>query len=522
MKQKASARKQEAVYSFAAQKRGAGILLHLTSLPSPFGIGDMGPQAMAFADFLNRSGQTYWQLLPLNPTTGGQGNSPYSANSGMAGNPLLISPELLVAHGLLLQKEITPYKTADSDKVDYEKAQAAKYKLLEKAYARFAGDASLLEKEMKAFCRREAYWIDDFALYTVVKKMQGDKQWSEWDEAYKQHDAKTLKRFAGEHTAEILEVKWQQMIFARQWQGLKQYCNSLSIQLFGDMPFYVAYDSADVWSHQHIFSIDEDGRQQFAAGTPPDDFNANGQLWGMPIFRWDVLQQQNYAWWIRRLRKNLELFDLLRLDHFRAFAAYWQVKAGAETALKGEWIPAPGHELFTVLKKELGGLRFVAEDLGHIDAPVYKLRDDFELPGMSVLEFAFGEDMPLNVHIPHHHTAVSVVYTGTHDTNTILGWYKALPKQSRDNLSAYAGIKITPKNVCSVVSRMVYASVAKLAILPMQDILELGEEARMNIPSSAQKNWAWRMLPEQMSGAVEKQLKEWCIIYDRNNEIKGV
>jgi len=513
-----TAGKPVASFSFSNLNRSAGILLHITSLPSSFGIGDLGPQAKAFADFLNRSSQTFWQLLPLSPTTAGQGNSPYSASSSMAGNPLLISPELLAEDGLLSEEDIAAYKIKETDKVDFEKAEENKRRMLEKAYANYCANPAALEKEFAAFSKQEAYWLDDFALYIVLKKENGDKQWSDWDKPFKLHNTKALKQFAAEHKEEVDKVKWQQMIFSRQWLGLKEYCNKLNIQLFGDMPFYVAYDSSDVWSHRDIFSVDKEGKQQFVAGTPPDAFNENGQLWGMPIFNWEVLKQRNYDWWINRMRKNLELFNLVRLDHFRAFAAYWQVKASEETALNGEWIKSPGKEFFTILKKELGEMPFVAEDLGHIDEPVYKLRDGFKLPGMNVLQFAFGDNMPKNTYIPHHHAPLAVVYTGTHDNNTTIGWFKTLPKPEKKNLNLYAGTKMTTKNVCEILSRMTYASVSKLAILPMQDILELDEKARMNIPSSGENNWSWCMTAKQMNATIEKKLKEWCVVYDRAPE----
>ena len=516
MKQKTSANHQpEAPFSFTQLPRSAGILLHITSLPSYFGIGDLGPGAYTFADFLHRGGQTFWQLLPLNPTSAGQGFSPYSANSGMAGNPLLISPELLIKDGLLSKKDIAKYKVEESDKVDYEAVEKTKHALLDKAYTNYVNNPSNLEKEFKAFGKKESYWLNDFALYTVLKNEHAGKQWSDWEEPYKQHDAKALKKFEAAQKTAIDKIKWQQFIFLKQWQQLKRYCNNLNIQMFGDMPIYVAYDSADVWANRDIFSIDKTGKQQFVAGTPPDDFNENGQLWGMPIFKWAVLKEQNYNWWLNRLRKNLQLFDLLRLDHFRAFAAYWQIKAGAKTAKEGKWINAPGHEFFSIIKKELGKMPFVAEDLGHIDEPVYKLRDDFELPGMEVLQFAFGEEMPQSVHIPHHHLPVSVVYTGTHDTNTTVGWYKQLDKQVKQNLSNYLGVKVTQKNVCDLLCRTTYASVAKLAVLPMQDVLYLDEKARINIPSSGENNWAWRITSAQINEAVEERLKAWCTLYDR-------
>lgn len=516
MKQKkATSSNKEVPFSFAQLKRSAGILLHITSLPSNFGIGDMGPQAMAFADFLQRSGQTFWQILPLNPTSAGQGNSPYSASSGMAGNPLLISPELLVKDGLLTKRDLTKYKAAESDKVDYDTAEKLKCAMLDKAYANHTQHPEKLDKEFKTFCRQEGDWLHDFALYTVLKAEHDGKQWRDWEAPYRHRDTKALKQFEKGHREAVDKIKWQQFIFLKQWKELKAYCNNLNIRFFGDMPIYVAYDSADVWSNREIFSLDEEGNQLFVAGTPPDNFNENGQLWGMPIFKWDVLQQTNYDWWIRRLRKNLQLFDLLRIDHFRAFAAYWQIKAGSKTAKDGEWIPAPGQAFFEFVKKELGEMPFVAEDLGHIDEPVYQLRDTFELPGMEVLQFAFGESAPQSVHIPHHHKPTAVVYTGTHDTNTTLGWYKQLSKPEKQNIASYTGTKITPKNVCDLLCRMTYASVSKLAVLPMQDVLCLDENARINIPSSGENNWAWRVTAGQLNAAVEARLKEWCTLFER-------
>ncbi len=413
-------------FSFTNLQRSAGILLHITSLPSAYGIGDMGPQAKEFADFLQRSHQHFWQLLPLSPTTAGQGHSPYSSTSSMAGNPLLISPDVLVEDGLLSRKDLPAYELPESDHVDFDKASENKYRMLEKAFQNFSANPSALGKEFAAFCKKEAFWLDDFALYSVLKSHHENKQWSDWEKPFKMHNTKALKQFSGEHKEEIDKIKWQQWIFSRQWHSLKDYCNNLDIQLFGDMPFYVAYDSSDVWSHRDIFSLNKDGKPELIAGTPPDIFNDNGQLWGMPIFKWDVLKQHNYEWWIRRLKKNVELFNLTRLDHFRAFAGYWQVDASETTAINGKWVKGPGKPFFTALKKALGDMPFVAEDLGYIDEPVYKLRDDFNLPGMEVLQFAFGEEMPTNVHIPHQHKPMAAVYTGTHDNNTTIGWFKCL------------------------------------------------------------------------------------------------
>lgn len=507
--------------SFSNLQRSAGVLLHITSLPSSYGIGDLGPGAKAFADFLHRSQQTFWQLLPLNPTTVSNGNSPYSAISSMAGNPLLISPDILVDEGLLTKKEVAPFKIKESNKTDFEVVERNKCTILEIAYSNYCKQSSSFQNEIEEYCKKEEYWLNDFTLYSVLQKVNKNKPWCEWEEPFKQHDEEALQQFKNEHKNEINKIKWQQYIFAKQWHELKLYCSRLNIQLFGDMPIYVGYNSSDVWSNRDIFSLDEEGRQLFVAGTPPDLFNENGQLWGMPVFKWEVLKSRNYDWWLCRLKRNLEFFDFLRLDHFRAFSAYWQVKADAENASNGEWIEAPGEHFFSYIQKELGTMPFIAEDLGDIDEKVYKLRDAFQLPGMEVLMFAFGDAMPASVHIPHNHLPLCVVYTGTHDTDTILGWFISLPEESKNSLLRYTGIKISNKNVCNLLCRMAYSSTSKLVILPMQDILELGEEARMNIPASKENNWSWRMTSKQLSRGIEEKLKEWSEVYNRKPQLSS-
>ncbi|MGV3656558.1 MAG: malto-oligosyltrehalose synthase [Chitinophagaceae bacterium] len=496
--------------------RGAGLLMHITSLPSAYGIGDMGPGARAFTDFLSRSRQKYWQLLPLNPTEAGQAHSPYSATSSMAGNPLLISPELLVKDGLLTHNDLAPYRLSSLQQVDYEGAERVKGELFEKAFEAFLGEKGAhLQAAYQHFCKQEAAWLDDFALYMLLKKMHEGQPWFNWPEEYKLREPEALQKLAADHQKELDKVKWLQALFARQWHSLKDYCNAKGIQFVGDLPFYVSYDSADVWAHRHLFALDDEGARTGLAGVPPDAFSDDGQLWGMPVFKWEVHQQEGYTWWIERLKKNMELFDLVRLDHFRAFADYWEVPAGEDTARNGEWKPGPGADFFKAIETALGSLPFVAEDLGEINEPVLKLRDQFHLPGMKVLQFAFGPDMPRSDYIPHNYGQNFFVYTGTHDNNTIRGWFNELDDATRHRLERYVGRPLSAAEVHIELGRMAYASVAKTAILPLQDVLALDAQSRMNIPASGENNWAWRLLPGQLTGADEDRLRQWTILYNR-------
>jgi 4-alpha-glucanotransferase len=501
----------------AEKERGAGILLHISSLPAAFGIGDLGPAAYEFADFLKRSGQKYWQMLPLNPTEAGQGHSPYSAVSSMAGNPVFISPELLVKDGFLSEKDVEDLKVPATSVVDFEQASAVKSSLIEKAYQCFlSGNNEVLRQHFDQFCVRENDWLRDYTLYTLIKQKQNAKPWYEWPQSFNDRDASALAELEKQHASAIELIKWTQFIFYRQWRSLKQYCNNGNIQLVGDLPFYVSYDSADVWAHREIFLLDTDGKPLGMAGVPPDAFSDDGQLWGMPVYNWDVLKQNEYKWWIERLQKNVELFDIIRLDHFRAFEAYWQVPAGAETARQGSWKEGPGADFFQHLKTAIQDLPFVAEDLGDVDEKVFALRDEFRLPGMKVLQFAFGKNMPTSDYIPHNYEKNFFVYTGTHDNNTALGWYQTeIDDATKDRLHQYAGKTIEVEELTSFLCQLALSSVAKVAILPIQDVLNLGADARMNTPASTTTNWSWRLLPEQISTAAEGRLLSWTTMYNR-------
>jgi malto-oligosyltrehalose synthase/4-alpha-glucanotransferase len=498
--------------------RGAGILMHLTSLPSPFGIGDMGPEAFKFVNAISRSNQKWWQLLPLNPITEGQSYSPYSSISSMAGNTLLISPELLEKDGLLSAGEMQEYVLKSADQVSYPDVEASKAKLFDLAYQKFkANKTHHLIQEYLQFLKAEAAWLDDFVLFTVLKDQNEQAPWNTWPDEFRHRDAEALKTFRHSFKEELNKAKWLQFIFFKQWKTLKKYALQHGIRLIGDLPFYVSYDSVDVWANPHLFKLDEEGNKISAAGVPPDYFNAEGQLWGMPIYRWDVMEQDDFAWWKNRLRKNMELFDLLRLDHFRAFSSYWEVPADETTAINGDWIPGPASSFFRAMQDEFGELPFVAEDLGDISDEVYALRDEFNMPGMKVLQFAFGDDMPVSIHIPHqYNTENCVVYTGTHDNNTTRGWYKnESSKLNRKNMMHYLGTEVDKDNVAFQLTRLAYASTARLAIIPIQDVLGLGKSARMNTPSSTKNNWGWRMKSGAFSRNHEEQLRLLCRIFGR-------
>jgi malto-oligosyltrehalose synthase/4-alpha-glucanotransferase len=497
--------------------RSTGILMHISSLPSPFGIGDMGPAAKQFADMLHQCNQCYWQLLPLGPVGAQGGYSPYSSSSSMAGNILLISPELLVEDGLLKQDDLDKHYLPVSDKVNYKAAGKVRTVLLKKAWSNFKqDDSAFLKDRYIEFCEKEVSWLSDYALYAVLKQHHKDEPWYLWPDALKQRNKEALREFCINNQDAIEKEKWLQFIFQKQWQQLKTYCNNLGIRLFGDLPFYVSYDSVDIWTNPEIFSLDEQGNMQYIAGVPPDYFNAEGQLWGMPVFNWDKLKSQNYNWWVQRITKNLELFDLLRLDHFRAFAAYWAVPATEKTARNGSWIKGPGSDFFKALKNELGELPFVAEDLGDIDDSVYELRDEFDLPGMRVLQFAFNDQLALSPHIPHNYIKHCVVYTGTHDNNTIKGWYRNETEKSvRKNIKRYVGSSIKEKHIHETFIRMVMSSVAQTAIIPLQDLLGLDETARMNVPAAAEGNWAWRLTSTELPSKLTKKLAKWTKMYNR-------
>lgn len=493
-------------------KRGSGILLHITSLPSPYGIGDMGPWAYKFADFLSETKQKFWQVLPLTPTTLPSG-SPYHGSSAYAGNTLLISPELMVREGLLDKEDTEPMPRFQKNKVDYPRVSSFKEKLFERAYEHFKPSEN---GEYENFCSENSNWLEDFALFVALKAHFRGKVWGEWPPGIRDRQPEALKTLKNKLQDRIEREKFLQYVFFRQWFSLKSYCNRKGIQIIGDMPFYVSYNSVDVWKNPEFFKLNEKKQPAFVSGVPPDYFSRTGQLWGDPVYRWDALKEQGYSWWIRRIEHNLKLFDFIRIDHFRGFVGYWEVRAGERTAVKGRWVKAPAKNFFTEVCERFPHLPILAEDLGTITPDVREIMRHFGFPGMRVLLFAFGEDLPTNPYAPHNHLKNCIVYTGTHDNNTVRGWFEgeATP-EDRERLFRYLGREVHPQEVHWEFIRLAMMSVADMVIIPMQDILGLGEQARMNRPATVKGNWQWRLLPEQLTSTLTRRLLEMTQIYGR-------
>ncbi|QSJ17251.1 4-alpha-glucanotransferase [Nostoc sp. UHCC 0702] len=493
--------------------RSSGVLLHPTSFPSRFGIGDLGLEAYKFIDFLEKSYQQYWQVLPLGPT--GYGNSPYMSYSAMAGNPLLISPEKLLDEGLLSEEDFANLPAFGVDKVDFEQVAPIKIGLLKKACENFKNKASSIQqKEFAGFCDSKAYWLDNYALFMALKESQNGASWHIWSAELAKREPEALARAERELTAEIFYYKFIQYEFFRQWSDLKSYANMRRIEIIGDIPIYVAHDSADVWAHPEIFCLDEEtGEAALMAGVPPDYFSATGQLWGNPVYNWQELQKQDFKWWIQRFEAMLDYVDIIRIDHFRGFEAFWAVELGETTAVNGKWIKAPGEELFDTIKQKLGKLPVLAEDLGVITPEVEALRDKYEFPGMKVLQFAFGSD-PGNPFLPFNYPRNAVVYTGTHDNDTTIGWFNTANDYEKHNLWLYLGC-ISAEGIHWDLIRLALSSIANQAIIPLQDILGLGTETRMNFPSIAEGNWAWRYHSHSITDELSDRLKVLTKLYGR-------
>lgn len=509
--------------------RSFGLLLHISSLPSAFGIGDLGPAAHAFVKTLAHMGADSWQFLPLHPTSTGIGNSPYSSPSAFAGNPLFISPEMMRDQGFLTQDDLDEalhtlnlYGQASGGhnalrQVDFEACTAVRERLFGIAYARCAADLPTRATYRK-FCRAHALWLDDYALFTCIKREFEGAAWTEWPIPFKQRMPQALAGFAA-HAAEALErEKFIQYLFFSQWAALRALCAEKGVRLVGDVPIYVTHDSADVWASPQLFHLDTQGQPVTVAGVPPDYFSATGQRWGSPIYRWQRMQSDGFTWWKARLGHELLLADTLRLDHFRGFCGYWEIPAKEETAINGAWKAAPGEAFFTAIRGHFGALPFIAEDLGVITQDVREVMERFALPGMHVLQFAFGGDLTDNPAVPYKHTRRSVVYTGTHDNMPAREWLKNSSEEEKRNLGEYLGQELHEHNILPLFLRLAFASTADLTVLPMQDALGFSGEHRMNIPGTSEGNWGWRMLPEEMEDARFRNIKELARIFGREGK----
>jgi 4-alpha-glucanotransferase len=497
--------------------RCSGILLHPTSLPGRYGIGDLGSASYRFVDFLCAAGQSYWQVLPLSPT--GYGDSPYQSLSAFAGNPMLISPERLVEAGHLSADEIESLPFFPDDRVDFGPVIHHKTNLLKQAFARFRDQAPARQRAAFArFCDQQAAWLDDVSLFMALKDAHDLRPWHEWDPAAATRQSEALAHWRHALSGEVEHQKYLQWQFFKQWLALKRYANEQGVRILGDIPIFVALDSADVWANPHLFQFDDDLQPTVVSGVPPDYFSETGQLWGHPLYRWDLMAEDGYTWWIDRFRMAFTQADVVRIDHFRGFYDYWEVPAGEKTAVKGQWLYGPGAELFHAVTDALGKVAIVAEDLGDFNeesrAGVDALQAEFGYPGMKVLQFAFSTG-PKDAFLPHNHTSDCVVYTGTHDNDTTLGWYEQTStREERDYARRYLGTD--GADIAWSLIRLAWSSVARTAITPVQDLLSLGHDARMNTPSTVgPPNWCWRLLPAALTDTVTERLLELTAIYGR-------
>lgn len=504
--------------------RSSGILLHPTSLPGNFGIGDLGDEAYRFVDFLKASGQSLWQVLPLGPT--GYGDSPYQCFSAFAGNTLLISPERLLSEGLLNSQDLARRPAFPEEKVDFGGVIKFKNALLKEAFNRFKKISNAdLRSSFEQFSHQASSWLDDYALYRALKDAQDGKAWNEWEPRLARRDPTALAEARERLHDEIASQKFYQFLFFKQWKALKAYAHDHNVKLVGDIPIFVARDSADVWMNPEEFKLDEAGNPLVIAGVPPDYFSATGQLWGNPIYNWERMLKDGFRWWIERVRATLRIFDIVRIDHFRGFAASWEIPGGDKTAERGRWVNVPGRELFTAIRRALGDLPIIAEDLGVITPDVEALRDDFGLPGMRILQFAFGGDTK-NQDLPHNYIRNSVVYTGTHDNDTTVGWFTSVAgagstrdagQIERERKFCLDYLNSDGHDIHWDFIRALLASVADTAIVPLQDLLGLGTEARTNLPNSTSGNWAWRYKAGALTKEIGERLKKLAQIYGRDN-----
>jgi len=505
--------------------RSSGLLLHPTSLPGPYGIGEIGPSAFEFIEFASNAGQKLWQVLPLTPT--GYGDSPYQSFSAFAGNPLLISLDLLVDQGLLNRDLLQAVPTFPEDHVDFGSVIKFKYPILRIAAQTFFSANSSLRAEFDGFVSEQAWWLDDFALFMAAKEAHHFVSWTSWDGDLALRRPEAMARWKERLAEPISAHKFWQYIFSKQWSAVRERCHQRGIRIMGDIPIYVAHDSADVWANPELFYLDADGNPSKVAGVPPDYFSATGQLWGNPIYRWDILKSQDYDWWVRRFRETFKIVDLVRLDHFRGFEAFFEIPAGETTAVNGTWAKGPGADLFRFVTAKLGQLPVIAENLGVITPEVEAIRDEFDYPGMAILQFAFSTDPQAPSFRPHNYVHNQVAYTGGHDNDTMCGWWNAGAADStrsesdvtreKEDCAQYFGVTRDQLDheVNWIFIREVMRSVADTVLVPMQDVLGLGTEARMNLPGSFGRWWKWRMKPGSLKPQDAERLLSFVKMYER-------
>lgn len=483
--------------------RSSAILLHPTSLPGPYGIGDLGPQARSWIDFLSQTRTKLWQILPLGPT--GYGDSPYQCFSTFGGNPYLISPDDLLAGGWLHPNDLVGRPTFNPRAVEYGEVIFWKLDLLNRSFLKFrnAGGAQAYP-EVGSFYARNQAWLEDYALFMALKELHGWRPWTAWEAAYRDRHPDALQGFAAENSYAVERQKYYQYHFFQQWGTLKKYAHLKGVQIIGDIPIFIAHDSADAWASRELFHLDDQGAPTVVAGVPPDYFSATGQLWGNPLYRWERHARDGYRWWLKRLRAVFSLVDIVRLDHFRGFANYWEIPAGEKTAVNGRWVEGPGADFLDRVEDEFGGLPIIAEDLGEISPEVYQLRDQFQLPGMKILLFAFDSDEE-NLFLPHHYPENCVVYTGTHDNDTAVGWFERIGKEEKAFALSYLGT--TGEDIAWDLIELAWSSRAVIAAAPLQDLLSLDNAARMNYPGKPQGNWRWRFSPSDLSDEIRQQVK---------------
>jgi 4-alpha-glucanotransferase len=494
--------------------RAAGILLHPTSFPGRYGIGDLGAAAYEFVDFLAQSRQSLWQLLPLGPT--GYGDSPYQSFSAAAGNPLLISPDKLVEEGYLPETAVQEVPDFPGHKVNFGPVIEYKSSLFRQAYDHFQGHGTAAQQAAFAeFCRRQAAWLDDFALFMALKDHHVEHEggvWNTWPQAVARREPAAMRQWSDKLAVPVNHHKFLQFLFFEQWLALKQYANELGIKIVGDVPIFVAFDSADVWANPHLFYLEPDGSPSVVAGVPPDYFSATGQRWGNPLYNWQRVAEEDYSWWAGRLRLVFTQVDIARIDHFRGFEAYWEIAADQATAEIGRWVKGPGPAFFEAMRRQLGELPLIAEDLGVITPEVEALRDTFDFPGMKILQFAFGGDQK-NEFLPHTYEQNCVVYTGTHDNETTVGWYRNANESERDHVRRYTARD--GGDISWDLIRLAYMSVADTAVIPLQDAMKLGDEARMNFPGKQSGNWGWRYTGDMLTAVIMHRLRDKTILYGR-------